>query len=64
MTKLAIYSVSDEESTAIGNVKMADAGGMEMARVYTLGGMEVNGIQSGLNIVKMKNGKVMKILRF
>ena len=64
VTKLAIYSVSDEESTAIGNVKMADAGGMEMARVYTLGGMEVNGIQSGLNIVMMKNGKVMKILRF
>ena len=49
----------DTEATAIGGIEALTSGNVE--GIYTLGGMKVNQLQKGINIVKTKDGKTLKI---
>jgi hypothetical protein len=50
----------DSEATAIEAISALADGQIEA--VYTVNGAKVNGLQKGLNIVKMQNGTVQKVL--
>jgi hypothetical protein len=48
------------ETTGINGVETLTDGAVES--IYTINGTRVNSLQKGLNIVKMSNGKTLKVL--
>ncbi len=52
-------SFEDDEATAIAGFEALTSGNME--GIYTTSGAKVNSLQKGMNIVKMKDGKTVKM---
>ncbi len=52
-------SSATPEATAIATVEAA----ANATEVYNAAGARVNGLQKGMNIVKLANGKVVKIMK-
>ena len=55
----AFFFFDDDDVTGINGV---DAENIEIEAIYTINGTKVNSLQKGLNIVKMSNGKVKKVM--
>ncbi|MBQ2403113.1 MAG: hypothetical protein II314_04185, partial [Prevotella sp.] len=55
----AFFFFDDDDVTGINGV---DAEDIEIEAIYTINGTKVNSLQKGLNIVKMSNGKVKKVM--
>lgn len=49
------------ETTGINTVNTAD--NSTITEIYTLGGARVNSLQKGINIVRMANGKTVKVIK-
>lgn len=49
------------ETTGINTVNTAD--NSTVTEIYTLGGARVNSLQKGINIVRMANGKTVKVIK-
>lgn len=66
VSKLAVYSVTDEEyngyMTSVKDVK--NVTGCDVAQTYSLDGMAQADAFAGINIVKAKDGEVKKIVNF
>ena len=49
------------ETTGINTVNTAD--NSTITEIYTLGGARVNSLQKGINIVRLANGKTVKVIK-
>ena len=49
------------ETTGINTVNTAD--NSTITELYTLGGARVNSLQKGINIVRLANGKTVKVIK-
>ena len=55
----AFFFPGEGEATAIEGIEALTAG--EYEAIYTLGGVKVNALQKGVNVVRLKNGKTVKV---
>ena len=55
----AFFFPGDDEATVIEGLDALTAG--EYEAIYTMGGVKVNALQKGTNIVQLKSGKTLKI---
>lgn len=55
--------VSDTESDGIASVESDQTDGSAVTEVYTLSGVKMDKPTSGINIVKLENGKTVKIVK-
>jgi hypothetical protein len=58
-SEIKAFFFDDDDVTGINGV---DAEDIEIEAIYTINGTKVNSLQKGLNIVKMSNGKVKKVM--
>ncbi len=62
ITKIAVYSVTDDEYTAVSDVRTSQR--QDVAQVYSVGGVALSGIQAGLNLIKTKDGDARKVMSY
>ena len=58
--KARVLFVEKEDATVISVISALTSG--EVEAIYTVGGAPLNGLQKGINIVKMRNGETKKVL--
>lgn len=61
---LAVFGTKQtDDTTAIGCITNPTADGSAAARVYDLSGRQIQGLQNGINIVRLQNGKTVKVVK-
>ena len=56
------YGIKLDDTTAIDTLNGEQEALTDDCKIFTLGGQQVNELQPGMNIVRMKNGTVKKVL--
>ena len=60
--RFASRAEDEEGTTAIDNAQMPNDNEMTVVGIYTLGGVRINDMQQGVNILQMNNGTTIKVI--
>ena len=60
--RFASRAEDEEGTTAIDNAQLPNDNEMTVVGIYTLGGVRINDMQQGVNILQMNNGTTIKVI--